>query len=72
MVYVTVCSKDGHQHLATASNTSSNTRNCPAGAMQSAGEHDSSWTATKLRAGFWWAGEAFLHLSSLHNPGAHL
>lgn len=65
-------SKGGHQHLAAASITTSNTRNHPAGAMKSAGEHASSWTATKLPAGFWWAGEALLHLSSLHSPGACL
>lgn len=71
-MYGSICSKGGRQHLAAGSSTSFNTRNHPAGAMQSAGEHASSWTATELPAGFCWAGEALLQLSSLHSPGARL
>lgn len=70
-MYSSGWSKGGHQHLAAASVTTSNTRNHPAG-VKSAGEHASAWAATKSPAGFWWAGEALLHLSSLHSPGACL
>lgn len=72
MVHASVSNKGGHQHLAAALITTSNTRNCPAGAMQSAGEHASSWMATELPAAFWWAGEASLHLCFLHSPVAYL
>ena len=71
-MYGSVCSKGGHQHFTVTSSTTSNTRNHPAGEMQTAGEHASSRTANKLPAGFWWTGEAFLHLTSLHSPGARL
>lgn len=72
MVYGSVWSKDGQQHLEAASCTSSSTRNHPAGAVQSAGEHAITCTATELPTGFWGAGKILFHLPSLHSPSDHL
>lgn len=72
MVYGSVCSKDGQQHLEAASCTTCNIRNHPAGAMQSAGEHAISCMAIELPTGFWGSGEILFHHPSLHKHSDHL
>lgn len=72
MMYGSACSKDGQQHLEAASCITSNERNHPADAMQSAGEYAISCMVTELPAGFWESGEILFHLPLLHNPSDHL
>lgn len=72
MVLASVCSNGGHYHLTAALSTTSSTRNCPADAMQSAGEYAHSWMTMELPAAFWWPGEALRHLCFLHSPVAYL